>query len=740
MKNALKIIIKTLFFVILIILVILSIIFAYYYVKVSSKYRELNFDKDKLITATSYAEILDNNDFVLSNASINGRNTVSFNEIPQHTINAFISIEDKNFYKHNGINYKRILKSLLVNIKSGYAKEGASTISQQLIKNTHLSNEKTIERKLKEYLLTRKLEKKFTKDEILETYLNVIYFGNSCFGIENASKYYFNKTTSELNIGESAVLAGLIKSPKLYSPITAKKKCTERRNLVLKEMLDDKYITEEQFKQETQKEIEIAKNDFNNTIERTSLSLATKEINLSEKELVNSNLKIKTYINSQLQHYIDSLDLTLFSYDNFMPEYAIIVENNQTGGIEALRTSLNVNIEEMLRQPASCLKPFLVYAPNFEDGKINLLTQLDDNKTNISGFNPNNAGNQYKGKISVREAISSSSNVCATKLLNYYGINKAKKFASKFGFRFDKKDNHLALALGSLYNGCDLLTLTNAYATLANYGVKPNINLINNITGQNDIVIYKNPINDEQILSKETCFFITQALQSCSQNGTAKKLKDFSNYVASKTGTNGAYNSNKNTDAYCISYSKKHTVCVWFGVKNNDSPLLPQNYNGGNQPTYISKLIWEYLKPSEPFSPPENIIKLDIDKINYNENGTIKLAIKNTPERYIIKEYFNKNYAPTIYATTFKITEKPVLHAKVKNNNVELTFEADKFTKYYLYKKTRDTETLLDTIENYNKNKYTYNDNKLSPNFYEYYIVAEKNNKLQSDIIKILIE
>ena len=486
MKTALKKIIKISILFLIICIVLGLLVFGYYYIKISNKYGALVFDKDKLISATSYAEILDNNDNVISNASIDGRKTISIDQIPQHTLDAFIAIEDQNFYKHNGINYKRILKSLIVNIKSGYAKEGASTISQQLIKNTHLDNEKTFERKLKEFFLTKKLEKSFTKDEILETYLNVIYFGNSCFGIENASNFYFDKSTSDLDIAESAMLAGIIKSPKLYSPILNPQNCIKRRNLVLNQMQKCNFITKEQEENEVEKEILLSNNTLNNSIERTTLSYSAQKLNLDEKELINSNLKIKTYINKQIQSFIDNINLDIFRYDDNMPEYAIIVENNTNGGIEAIRTSPSVNIEDMHREPASCLKPFLVYAPNFEDGKINLLTKIDDSPIDINGFKPKNAGNKYKGKISIKEAISNSSNVCATKLLSYYGINKAKKFAEKFGFEFSKQDNHLALALGSLYNGCNLLTLTNAYATIANAGAIPNVSFIDSIKGTNE--------------------------------------------------------------------------------------------------------------------------------------------------------------------------------------------------------------------------------------------------------------
>ncbi len=743
MSKFIKVFFKISLISIIILLLVVFAVFAYYYIKINNEYDNLTFDKDKLITATAYAEIHDNEDNVLSNASINGRKTITLDNIPKHTIDAFIAIEDQDFYKHNGLNYKRILKSLLVNIKSGYAKEGASTISQQLIKNTHLNNEKTIERKLKEIFLTRKLEKNFSKNEILEAYLNVIYFGNSCFGIESASNYYFNKSTNELDIAESATLAGIIKSPKLYSPISNTKNCLQRRNLVISQMLECGYITKEQASESTQKELNIVSNNINNSIESATLEFASNNLNLSEKDLVTSNLILKTFINSPLQKYIDDLDLNIFKYDDNMPEYAIIVEDNKSGGIVALRNSPNADIVNMLRQPASCLKPFLVYAPNFEDGKINLLTKIEDKQTNIGGFAPHNAGNKYKGEISIREAISSSSNVCATKLLNYYGITKAKKFAKKFGFDFCEQDNHLALALGSMYEGCSLLTLTNAYSTLATEGEIKSINIIDSISNKDKkITIYKKNKEKKQVISKETAYLVTQALQTCSQNGTAKKLSKYANFVASKTGTNGAYNSELNTDAYCISYSPDYTVCIWMGVKDNNATLMPKTHNGGNQPSAIAKLIWDYIKPNTPFPIPSNIEKIKIDKYCYDNTGLIKLATQDTLDRYTISEYFNKKYAPKLYADTFTHSKLPDFKIQVDGKNVQITLDnLDEFNTYKIYRKKDEEALLIRTIQK-EKGKLKYIDENLNKGFYEYYIIANINNKEQkkSEIFKILIE
>ena len=728
-------------FNIILILILVSIlvcacVLGYFYVRIYAEYGNIKFDKEKLIAATSYVQILDDDGNSLSNASINGRATIKFNQLQPHTINAFIAIEDQNFYEHNGLNYKRMIKSLFTNIKNGYAKEGASTISQQLIKNTHLSNDKTIERKLKEIFLTKKLEKNFSKNDILEIYLNVIYFGNSCFGIEDASNFYFDKSANNLSIAESATLAGIIKSPKIYNPITNFDNCEKRRNLVLSQMEKCGFISTKEFQDSVASNLEIKQNTKQNAIEKPSIDSACKLLNMSEKDLIISNATIKTNIDPSLQKIIDDIDLSFLKYNDSFPDYAIIIENNKDSSVQAIRTS-NIDLLNMKRQPASCLKPFLVYCPNFENGKINLLTKIDDSPITFNDFSPSNADKKYHGEISVTEAISSSSNICAAKLLNYYGIENAKKYAQKFGFKFDKNDDHLALSLGSMYYGCDLLTLTNAYATLARNGIYIPIKIVDNIKTKN-MTIYQNKSEKTAAISPETAYQLTLALQECSKNGTGKKLNKFSQYVACKTGTHGAHSSTENIDAYNVSYSTDYTICVWIGASANN--LLPTNYNGGNHPSIIAKSIWDKLSPNKNFNEPQNIVEKNIDKISYEKNGQIKLADNNAPERFIIKSKFNKKYAPTEVSTIFSNPQAPILTAKKIKNNIELSFVSEKYYEYDILKCINNDIELLSNIKNKSGQQTLLDNITINSTHITYYIVLKTPNGVRtlSNEVKIL--
>ena len=200
-------------------------------------------DANKLVGAGQNIIICDENGNEITDASLEiQKKSVSLSKLNPDTINAFIASEDRSFYSHNGLNYKRMIKALFKNIASGSFKEGASTISQQLIKNTHLSSDKTIKRKLKEIKLTKKLEKRYSKDQILEMYLNTIYFGHNCYGLQSAAEFYFNKKAENLNLAESATIVGLLSSPNNYSPFKNPEKSLKRRNIVLHNMLTCGYI------------------------------------------------------------------------------------------------------------------------------------------------------------------------------------------------------------------------------------------------------------------------------------------------------------------------------------------------------------------------------------------------------------------------------------------------------------------------------------------------------------------
>ncbi|MDR1917928.1 MAG: transglycosylase domain-containing protein, partial [Christensenellaceae bacterium] len=259
--------------------------------------------------------------------------------ISQDCIDAFISVEDKNFYNHKGLSYPRIAKALLNNLRAGYSKEGASTISQQLIKNTHLTREKTLKRKLREAVLTKKLENEYSKDQILEMYLNAIYFGNNIYGLADASEFYYNKSPNELTPIESAGLAGLIQNPKKYDPITNYRRFAARAKLVLKLMHEENYLTDKEYQTAIATEPKIVQNKASNIgspYQFAVIGETAKILNISESDVINYGYQIETYYDPKMQNLV-------YKYMN-EPEYEIkadkfICMTNPNGTVTALWTS-----------------------------------------------------------------------------------------------------------------------------------------------------------------------------------------------------------------------------------------------------------------------------------------------------------------------------------------------------------------------------------------------------------------
>ena len=394
------------------------------------------------------------------------RSIVQIETLPNHVKDAFISIEDKRFYEHNGYDIMRIIKSLMVNFSNKSKSQGASTISQQLVKNALLSNEKTYSRKVEEIVLSIKMEKNFSKDEILEMYLNTIYFGSNAYGIENASNVYFNKSAKDLTLNEACVLAGLIKSPKHYSPKLNYENSLNRKNLVAKRMFEVGNITENQYLNVVSSPIEICEEKReDNSYEQEAIFEACALLNLTERELINKNYQIITFKDDALQNEVVKSNNDIISKaeenTNSTLDSLSIVANN-SGHVLAYYENSNYNLHNIKRQPASILKPLAVYLPCFEHNILSPASHILDEEINFSGFSPKNADGIYHGYVSVRDALSNSLNVPAVKALDYLGVKKAKESLENLGINITNADKNLSLALGAVKNGICLIELLNA--------------------------------------------------------------------------------------------------------------------------------------------------------------------------------------------------------------------------------------------------------------------------------------
>ncbi len=670
---------------------------------------DVKLNKNKLVDLKRTISFYDADGNLFAEKS-NGVCVTDITGINNCTKKAFVAIEDKRFYEHNGVDYRSMARAIKNNLLNLSIKEGASTISQQLIKNTHLSSEKTLKRKLSEVKLAKELEKNYSKDEILEMYLNTIYFGNNCYGITTAAKSYFNKATNELNLNESAMLAGLIKAPSLYSPNKNIEKCNKRKNVVLKEMYNQGYINKEEYDKNLSTDITITNYDNKAIYDYVYLTSTYIDQILSDSPYSKINLNIYTYYNQKLQQILKN---TICDYNNYDTEKSAVLMNNKGQILAYYSTCGNNN-----RQIGSAIKPILVYAPAIEENVVSSITQILDEKTDFDGYSPSNYNDKYYGYVSVKDSLAKSLNVCSIKLLNYLTIDKAKNYINKTDIELSKNDNSLALALGATENGAKLTDITASYNIFSNKGLYNSPSSISFI--KNNEIKTTKTLNEKRVIGEDTAFIMNDMLKNVVENGTAKKLC-FSNLdLYAKTGTVG--NKNGNYDAYVISYDANYTLGVWFGSKDY-SNYMNNNICGGNIPSLLAKDIWEEIykdKKQEKMFTSDKVENIKIDKIALEEEHSILIADDNAPSRYVIDTIFKKDAIPNIKSNRFSspATEKP----KTSVNNMVYKIELcqTEYINCIIYKIENDKKYKVFDTKN---GKFIFTEN-LKPNTkYEFLIL-----------------
>lgn len=674
MKKSFKWILLIIFFIVLAALLAAG----FYISSIYMNARAMAIDEDALSSSEVYIEVYDKENNPIKEFNEINKQYANIENLTDTTKNAFISIEDKSFYSHSGVNYKRMVKALINDVKARKLKEGASTITQQLVKNTQLTSDKTVERKIKEIALAQKLEKRYSKDEILEKYLNIIYFGNNCYGIESASNYYFSKSAKDLSSSEAATLAAIIKSPAKYSPTKNPDNCLKRRNLVLSEMYKDNFIQADEYNLAINKPLSLTINEKPknklNSYSQSAIDEAVSILKIPAKKIALKGYKIYTYQDQEKQNALtNAIDIEGLDCNS-----AAVVINNNNHTVQAYVGSSNYKILDAKRQPGSCIKPVLVYAPALNEDIIYPCTPLLDEKTTISDYTPKNIGDVYRGYISAREALSKSINIPSVKVLSYVGIDKAKSYAEDMGFVFDEKDDSYSLALGGMTYGVNLVQLASSYSTFANGGKFAPAKFVSFITDKNNKLVYVNKPHEKQVLREDASYLITDILKTCAKSGTAKKLASLNKEIAAKTGTVGKSNSKQNLDAWNVSYTKDQTICVWLGNLDNS----PISYAGGNQPTEIARRYFSQVEDNSHFSVPSSIVEKDIDATELYENHRIVLAGNSTPERYTQKELFSRFNLPTDISNKFVNMEKQSFKGKVNGSNAEIEFDAKNYITY----------------------------------------------------------
>lgn len=645
--------------------------------------KDAKLDAGKLTDYSRSITVCDKNGNEITNASLSARRrSVQTEKLDPLTVKAFIASEDRKFYSHHGLNYGRMLKALGKNILSRSFSQGASTISQQLIKNTHLSGDKTIDRKLKEIKLTKQLERRYSKDQILEMYLNTIYFGHNCYGLESAAEYYFATTADRLDLSQSAALAGLLTSPNNYSPYRNPDKCTKRRNIVLKSMLECGFIDEKTYASTCNKPIETSQQRQS---DGTGLYLNAVFDELEDLGLDFYGLpfggKVITYLDGNLQNELDAY----LSEDSY---FAAII-TGKDGGIKAYRSDTG----GAERQPGSTIKPLLVYAPAIEEKLIRPATKILDEKVNYSGYSPENYDKKYHGYVSAEEALAKSYNIPAVKTLNTLTLGKAEKYAGRMGIDLDKDECNLSLALGGMKHGLTLEALCEKYRAFANGGSYTSTAFIKEVRLGGGEIVYRHRPQKIPVFSRGTASLMNGMLQKSVSEGTAKKIgvRDYS--VAAKTGTCG--NKSGNTDAYCIAYTSTDCIGVWLG--SDDSTPVP--VNGGMCCNIVKGMLDKlYLADRPPaLDCTSGTAPIEIDAEEYNKNNRIILADEASPKlnKKVIRVL--ENDIPTEVSTRFSqpVIQKPTIERQ--NNDILIKLCQ---TKYYAYiikrRNNKEEKTIYD--------------------------------------------
>lgn len=513
-----------------------------------------------------------------------GINEVSFFELPNHLIEAVVAIEDRRFFDHIGIDFVSIIRALYINHKKGYIAQGASTITQQLAKMLFLDSQKTFKRKIQEVLLSFQLERKFNKEQILELYLNRAYFGSGNYGIKNAAKNYFNKDISEINLNESAILAGLLKAPSKLSPKNNPKLAEERANLVIKNMIQNDYLNQEDI-------LELGKqpNYHIDSMQRFYLAdIAYRNYKnfLPTSFKQDKALKIKTTLDENIQKRLQNVA------QNFLVKYnqklansqiAVLVMNHQ-GEVKAVIGGKNYQDSQFnrafdaKRQAGSLLKTF-IYLAAFENGYQDKDTAIDS-EIQFSDWLPSNYNNIYYGEVDLKTAFAKSLNSVAVQLAQKVTINKVVGLLKNFNIKTPKK-NDLTIALGS--PSVTLFEITGAYAIIANGGNYIIPSYIDSIIQDQDNIIYQRYGSQiGKVISNQSWYMIDNLLAEVVKSGTGRKARS-KIIVKGKTGT-----SQKFRDAWFVGYSNNYVIGIWLG---RDDYKSTNEISGGSLPAILFSQI-----------------------------------------------------------------------------------------------------------------------------------------------------
>lgn len=607
-------------------------------------------DEDKLY-ASATSLYYDKNGEVVARVGEENRIPIPLKEIPLHVQQAFIAVEDVRFYQHHGIDLRGIFRAVWYNIRGGEYEQGGSTITQQLVKLSFLSMEKTLKRKIQEAILALMVERRYSKQEILQMYLNKIYFGNGAYGIQSAAQTYFGKNVKDLNLSEAAFLAGVVKAPNYYS---REDKATERRDLVLDLMARYDFITPEQAAAAKKEPLNFKKGNhvisyrYPYFVDYVTEQLISR---YGEDMVYKGGLRVYTTLDKNVQ---EAAEKAFASEKNFpastrdakgilQPEGAAVFLDPQTGYIRAIvggrehTGQLQLNrATASPRRPGSAFKPIIAYAPAIELKGMAPASVIDDAPVTYGSYSPRNYDGIFRGLITMRTALVNSVNVAAVKtLMDNVGITAAVNFARGLGFSLDPAQHGPSMALGGLHEGVTVLQMASAYAAFANGGIYLPPAAILKVETMDGKVLEEHQPRPVQAMKPTTAYLITSMLKDVILYGTGTNAR-LNRPAAGKTGT-----SDQGVDLWFAGYTPDLVGVVWIGY-DQDRPM-PYEF-GGRYPAFIwQQVMSEALKntPARDFQRPPGIVTATVD----SKSGL--LPGPNTPPEDMVTDLFAAGTVPT---------------------------------------------------------------------------------------------
>ncbi|WP_405158786.1 transglycosylase domain-containing protein [Paenibacillus sp. FSL H8-0283] len=520
---------------------------------------------------------------------------------------AFLATEDRRFYNHDGLDFIGLGRAIVQDIIHMNLSQGGSSITQQLARNLYLNGDKTLSRKVNEISIAMALEKKYSKDEILEMYLNQIYMGRQQYGVKAAAWRYFGiKDMHQLKLWQIATLAGMPKGPSIYNPVDHPELSKQRRAVILGLMHEQGLITRKQMLQARDVDFTPPETVLNAT---TSPGLsepayvsavdaviqeASRLTGKSEAEIQSAGWVIQTGLDEQAQLAMEETfaDATRFPDDRqdeqVQASMVIIDQHNgevkaMMGGRNPLKGGINRAIMDA-RQPGSSFKPIIAYGPALESGKFKPESILPDKRMQYGSYQPSNLGGRYSGSIAMSQALQKSINAPAVWLLHETGLNDAHQFAARLGIELGKEDMNLSIALGGVHQGVSPMKMAQAYTVFANHGKLNTAHLIREITDSQGRTIFAHKSENKQVISSSTANAMTRMLQNVVSQGTGSRAQLGQHKVAGKTGTTQVglpgVGREANRDLWFVGYTSNWTAAVWMGFDHTDAKHYMKSGSG----------------------------------------------------------------------------------------------------------------------------------------------------------------